>query len=131
MALLAVWTVLWFALALPGDGWPRAGLWCAGLVAPAWLPFFVGAPHSFAAAEFTIPNQPAPALRRLGVGDPRTPPRDRPAQAALGLVLGCLAVWRGRRSAASCSARTPGSRWTPASTRTTPRPSCRAPCCGT
>lgn len=86
-------------LALPRDRWPRAGLWCAGLVALAWLPFFVGAPHSFAAAEFTIPNQPASALRWLGVGDPQTPPWDRPAQAALGLALGCLAVWRGRWSA--------------------------------
>ncbi|MEV5986713.1 hypothetical protein AB0L85_17085 [Streptomyces sp. NPDC052051] len=86
-------------LALPRHQWPRAGLWCAGLVALAWLPFFVGAPHSFAATQFTIPNQPASALRWLGVGDPRTPSWDRPAQAALGLTLGCLAVWRGRLAA--------------------------------
>jgi hypothetical protein len=83
-------------LALPGRQWPRAGLWCAGLVALAWLPFFLGAPHSFAAAEFTIPNQPASALRWLGVGDPQTPPWVRPAQAAVGLALGCAAVLRGR-----------------------------------
>lgn len=83
-------------LALPRHQWLRAVLWCAGLVALAWLPFFVGAPHSFAAAQFTIPNQPASALRWLGVGDPETPPWDRPAQAALGLALGCVAVWRGR-----------------------------------
>ncbi|MFG2554516.1 hypothetical protein ACGFWF_31855 [Streptomyces sp. NPDC048581] len=83
-------------LALPRGQWLRAGLWCAGLVALVWLPFFLGAPHSFAAAEFTIPNQPASALRWLGVDDPQTPPWDRPAQAAAGLVLGCVAVWRGR-----------------------------------
>ncbi|MGI5134431.1 MULTISPECIES: hypothetical protein [unclassified Streptomyces] len=83
-------------LALPRHQWSRAGLWCAALVAVVWLPFFVGAPHTFAAAQFTIPNQPASALRWLGVGDPRTPPWDRPAQAALGLALGCAAVWRGR-----------------------------------
>ncbi|MDO0934453.1 hypothetical protein QQY66_23270 [Streptomyces sp. DG2A-72] len=83
-------------LALPRTQWLRAGLWCAGLVALVWLPFFLGAPHSFAAAEFTIPNQPASALRRLGVNDPETPPWDRPAQAALGLALGCIAVRRGR-----------------------------------
>ncbi|ELP68925.1 putative membrane protein [Streptomyces turgidiscabies Car8] len=83
-------------LALPRDRWPRAALWCAGLVAVVWLPFFLGAPHSFAAAEFVIPNQPASALRRLGVGDPVTPPWVRPAQAAAGVALGCVAVWRGR-----------------------------------
>lgn len=83
-------------LALPRHQWLRAGLWCAGLVGLVWLPFFVGAPHSFAAAEFTIPNHPASALRWLGVGNPETPPWDRPAQAALSLVLGCAAVWRGR-----------------------------------
>jgi hypothetical protein len=82
--------------ALPRGQWLRAGAWCAALVALAWLPFFLGAPHSFAAAEFTIPNQPASALRWLGVDDPRTPPWDRPAQAAAGLVLGGIAVWRGR-----------------------------------
>ena len=83
-------------LALPRAQWPRAALWCAGLVALVWLPFLLGAPHSFAAAEFTIPNQPASALRWLGVDDPRTPVWDRPAQAAAGLALGCVAVWRGR-----------------------------------
>ncbi|WP_079102254.1 hypothetical protein [Streptomyces sp. TP-A0356] len=86
-------------LALPRHQWLRAGLWCAGLVALAWLPFFVDAPHSFAAAQFTIPNQPASALRWLGVSDPRTPSWDRPAQFALGLALGCVAVWRGRWAA--------------------------------
>ncbi|MFI6937310.1 hypothetical protein [Streptomyces sp. NPDC050287] len=83
-------------LALPRGQWLRAGLWCAGLVALVWLPFLLGSAQSFAAAEFTIPNQPASALRWLGVDDPRTPPWDRPAQAVVGLVLGCIAVWRGR-----------------------------------
>ncbi|MEU6224149.1 hypothetical protein [Streptomyces sp. NPDC047042] len=83
-------------LALPRHQWLRAGLWCVGLVAIVWLPFFLGAPHSFAAAEFVIPNQPASALRRLGVGDPVTPPWVRPAQAVAGVALGCVAVWRGR-----------------------------------
>lgn len=83
-------------LALPRGQWLRGALWCAGLVAIVWLPFFVGTSHSLAAAQFTIPNQPASALRWLGVGDARTPPWDRPAQAALGLTLGCVGVWRGR-----------------------------------
>ncbi|MDX3458123.1 hypothetical protein PV396_40360 [Streptomyces sp. ME02-8801-2C] len=83
-------------LALPKRQWLRAGLWCVGLIAIVWLPFFLGAPHSLAAAEFVIPNQPASALRRLGVGDPVTPPWVRPAQAVAGVALGCVAVWRGR-----------------------------------
>jgi len=86
-------------LALPREKWLRAGLWCAGLVAVAWLPFFLGDSQSFAAAKFAIPNQSASALRWLGVDDPTTPGWDRPAQAALGLVLGALAVWRGRWAA--------------------------------
>ncbi len=86
-------------LALPREKWLRAGLWCAGLVAVAWLPFFLGDPQSFAAAKFAIPNHPASALRWLGVGDPETPGWDRPAQAALGLALGTIAVWRGRWAA--------------------------------
>lgn len=86
-------------LALPRRQWLRAGLWCAALVALAWLPFFLDSPDTVAAARFTIPNHPASALRWLGVGDPETPGWDRPAQAALGLTLGSLAVWRGRWAA--------------------------------
>lgn len=82
--------------ALPRHQWLRAGLWCAALVGLVWLPFFLDAPHSLAAAEFTIPNHPASALRWLGVGDPETPAWDRPAQAVLSLLLGGVAVWRGR-----------------------------------
>ncbi|QNP71769.1 hypothetical protein IAG44_21625 [Streptomyces roseirectus] len=83
-------------LALPRRHWLRALLTCAALVAAAWLPFFIDAPHSYAAAQFTIPVQPASPLRWLGVGTPDTPPWGRPAQAALALTLGCLAVARGR-----------------------------------
>ncbi|MFI1201913.1 hypothetical protein K2224_00880 [Streptomyces sp. BHT-5-2] len=86
-------------LALPRHQWLKAGLWCAGLVAVAWLPFFLGDAQSFAAAKFAIPNQPASALRWLGADDPETPGWVRPAQFGLGLVLGGLAVWRGRWAA--------------------------------
>ncbi|WP_274919234.1 hypothetical protein [Streptomyces sp. WZ-12] len=86
-------------LALPRHKWLKAGLWCAGLVAVAWLPFFIGDTQSFAAAKFAIPNHPASALRWLGVAAPETPGWDRPAQFALGLVLGGIAVWRGRWAA--------------------------------
>jgi hypothetical protein len=83
-------------LALPKGQRMRGSLWCAALVALAWLPFVLSAPQSLSAARFTIPNQPASALHWLGVDDPRTPSWDRPAQAATGLALGCVAVWRGR-----------------------------------
>ncbi|MFF8769860.1 hypothetical protein [Kitasatospora sp. NPDC015120] len=83
-------------LALPRARWPRTLLWFAALVAVAWLPFYLGDLDTMAAAKFTIPNQPASALRWFGVTDPATPWWDRPAQFALGLSLGCLAVWRGR-----------------------------------
>ncbi|MFJ3709974.1 hypothetical protein [Streptomyces sp. NPDC090053] len=83
-------------LALPRPVWKRALLWLAGLVAIAWLPFYLGDLGSLAAAKFTIPNQQASSLRWLGVSDPATPWWDRPAQLAIGLGLGTLAVWRGR-----------------------------------
>ncbi|MEV6979198.1 hypothetical protein [Kitasatospora sp. NPDC093806] len=83
-------------LALPRPAWLRTALWFVGLVAVAWLPFYLGNLDTMAAAKFTIPNQPASALRWFGVTDPATPWWDRPAQFALGLGLGSLAVWRGR-----------------------------------
>lgn len=95
-------TALGFAMllfALPRQSWLRAGLWCVALVALAWLPFFLGNAESFAATGFAIPNQPASALRWLGVGDAETPGWDRPAQAALSLALGGIAVWRKRWTA--------------------------------
>ncbi|MFJ3787746.1 hypothetical protein [Kitasatospora sp. NPDC090091] len=83
-------------LALPRPAWLRTALWFAGLVAVAWLPFYLGNLDTVAAAKFTIPNQPASSLRWFGVTDPATPWWDRPTQFALGLGLGALAVWRGR-----------------------------------
>jgi hypothetical protein len=83
-------------LALPRPTWKRTLLWFLGLVAIAWLPFYLGNLGSVAAARFTIPNQPASALRWLGVNDPDTPWWDRPAQFGLGIGLGSIAVWRGR-----------------------------------
>ncbi|WP_425265281.1 hypothetical protein [Streptomyces rubellomurinus] len=83
-------------LALPRRTWLRAGFWFCVLVAVAWLPFYLGDLDTMAAAKFTIPNQPASALRWFGVTDPATPWWDRPTQFALGIGLGCVAVWRGR-----------------------------------
>nr|WP_326847202.1 hypothetical protein [Streptomyces kaniharaensis] len=83
-------------LALPRTAWLRTALWFAGLVAIAWLPFYLGNLDTLAAAKFTIPNQPASSLRWFGVTDPSTPWWDRPTQFALGIGLGSIAVWRGR-----------------------------------
>lgn len=86
-------------LALPKNARLRSALWTVGLVAVAWLPFYLGNMHTLAAAHFTIPNQPASSLRWFGANDPVTPWWDRPAQMALGLGLGALAVRRGRWTA--------------------------------
>lgn len=83
-------------LALPAAQRRNSALWTVGLVAVAWLPFYVTHLNSAAAARFTIANQPASALRWLGVLAPATPWWDRPAQVLLGLGLGALAVLRGR-----------------------------------
>ncbi|MFB7114546.1 hypothetical protein [Streptomyces sp. NPDC056291] len=86
-------------LALPRPVRLRAGAWVVGLVAAAWLPFYLTHLDTFAAAHFTIPNQPASALRWFGVNDPGTPWWDRPAQMTLGMALGALAVRRHRWAA--------------------------------
>ncbi|WP_373035213.1 hypothetical protein [Streptomyces sp. NRRL B-2790] len=83
-------------LALPRPARLRSTAWALGLVAAAWLPFYLSHLETFAAARFTIPNQPASSLHWFGVNDPATPWWDRPAQMALGLGLGALAVRRNR-----------------------------------
>ncbi|MEV6838172.1 hypothetical protein AB0N17_27280 [Streptomyces sp. NPDC051133] len=83
-------------LALPRPSRLRSAAWAVGLVAIAWLPFYLTHLDTLAAARFTIPNQPASSLRWFGVHDPATPWWDRPAQMALGTVLGTLAVRRHR-----------------------------------
>jgi hypothetical protein len=84
-------------LALPRrDRWPALGAFAAG-VAVAWLPFLAADPHTLmAAARFTIPNDYSSALRAIGVNSAGTPWWDRPAQLAVGVAAGCLAVRRGR-----------------------------------
>lgn len=83
-------------LALPRPARLRSAGWTVGLVAVAWLPFYLTHLDTLAAARFTIPNQPASALRWFGVHDAATPWWDRPAQMALGIALGALAVRRHR-----------------------------------
>ncbi|MEV7686697.1 hypothetical protein ACFW1F_26335 [Streptomyces bungoensis] len=83
-------------LALDRPARTRSAAWVLALVAAAWLPFYLTHLDTLAAARFTIPNQPASSLRWFGVNDPATPWWDRPAQMALGVTLGALAVRRGR-----------------------------------
>lgn len=86
-------------LAMPRSAWLRPAALLAALVAAAWLPFYLSNPTSTAAARFTIRNHPASALRWLGVHTAGTPWWDRPAQMALGILLGLVALRRGRRPA--------------------------------
>jgi hypothetical protein len=66
-------------------------------VLAAWLPFVLGDPRTAARLDrFTIKNQATSVLRLLGVDTARTPPWDRPTQAALGIALALLAIRRGR-----------------------------------
>lgn len=86
-------------LVLPRPAWLRSAAWVVGLVAAAWLPFYLTHMDTLAATRFTIPNQSASSLRWFGVDDPATPWWDRPAQMALGIGLGALAVLRHRWAA--------------------------------
>jgi Glycosyltransferase family 87 len=69
---------------------------CAAGLAVAWLPFLLLDPHTLQAAHFTIKNATSSGLRVLGYSGPNTPAWDRPAQLALGCLLGALAVYRRR-----------------------------------
>lgn len=86
-------------LVLPRPARLRSAAWVVGLVAAAWLPFYLTHMETLAAARFTIPNQSASSLRWFGVTDPATPWWDRPAQMALGIGLGVVAVLRHRWAA--------------------------------
>jgi hypothetical protein len=93
------WALGFAAMFLLLPGWrARLHAVCATavVVAAAWLPFFLADPETVRVLHYTIPNTPLSALRALGVTDPRTPPWDRPAQTLLGIVLGVLAIRRGR-----------------------------------
>ncbi|GLY73823.1 hypothetical protein Airi01_020900 [Actinoallomurus iriomotensis] len=90
----AAFAPLVLAVARP-DRW-RAAAACAAGVAVAWLPFLLYDGHTLTAASFAIPTATSSGLRALGFTYPRTPSWDRPAQLALGCLLGTLAVIRGR-----------------------------------
>ncbi|HET9655080.1 MAG TPA: hypothetical protein VFP72_06985, partial [Kineosporiaceae bacterium] len=95
------WALPFAALLLALPAGDRRGplLAMAGTVATAWLPFLLADPGTLAATRFTIENTAASTLRTLGVHSAVTPWWDRPAQAALGLLLAGIAVRRGRWAA--------------------------------
>jgi hypothetical protein len=83
-------------LVLSRDRWRRAVLvWLAALAA-AWLPFVLADPRTLHAGGFSIPNVASSSLRVLGVTSAVTPSWDRPVQLLAGIVLGAVAVRRGR-----------------------------------
>ncbi|MDQ1701440.1 MAG: hypothetical protein QOF57_692 [Frankiaceae bacterium] len=91
------WAVAFLPLvfAIP-HGRLRAVLWATVPVALIGAVFVIGDPATLHAAGFGIPNAPSSPLRILGIADPTTPSWDRPAQFTLGIVLGLVAVRRGR-----------------------------------
>ena len=83
-------------LVLPRVRWRRtAAVWLAVVVA-AWLPFVLADPRTLHASGFSIPNVASSSLRALGVTAASTPSWDRPLQLLVGVILGAVAVHRGR-----------------------------------
>lgn len=83
-------------LALPGRDRLRASAAWALTLAAAWAPFLLYDGRTLSAARFTIPTAMSSGLRALGFAYANTPSWDRPAQLALGCLLGTVAVLRGR-----------------------------------
>ncbi len=84
-------------LVLPRRQWWRAMVAGAAVVGLAAAPFLVAAPRTLSAAGgFRIPIEAGSVLRLFGVTATATPSWDRPAQLLLALVLGLVAVRRGR-----------------------------------
>jgi hypothetical protein len=69
--------------------------WLATLAA-AWLPFVLADRRTLHAGGFSITNVASSSLRALGVTAVTTPSWDRPVQLLIGVVLGAVAVRRGR-----------------------------------
>lgn len=86
-------------LVLAGPQRRRAVIAAVAAIGIAWLPFVLADPATLHAAHFTIVNEPASALRALGVHSARTPSWDRLAQGGLGLAAGWVAVRRRRWAA--------------------------------
>jgi len=83
-------------LVLPRDRWHRAIAVWLGAVVAAWLPFVVADTRTLHASGFAIPNVASSSLRALGVTSVSTPSWDRPVQLLVGVLLGVVAVRRGR-----------------------------------
>jgi hypothetical protein len=83
-------------LVLSRERWCRAVLVWLAAVAAAWLPFVLADPRTLHAGGFSITNVASSSLRALGVTAATTPSWDRPVQLLIGVVLGGVAVRRGR-----------------------------------
>jgi hypothetical protein len=74
----------------------QAAAVAAALAGGAWLPFLAADTGTIETARGKVGIFAASGLRVLGVDSPWPPGWVRPTQVVLGLVLGVLAVWRGR-----------------------------------
>lgn len=101
-ALSKPWAIAFLPLvgAVPYGRRVRSLAWAVLPVLAVAALFVVADPSTLTAAKFGIPNDPTSSLRVLGVTAGTTPSWDRPAQFAIGLVLGSVAVARGRWAAA-------------------------------
>ncbi|MDX6228528.1 MAG: hypothetical protein QOI76_1918 [Frankiales bacterium] len=96
------WAIAFLPLAwaVPAGQRLRTTAWAVVPVVLTAALFVIADPTTLTAARFGIPNSPASSLRVLGVTAGTTPSWDRPAQFVLGLILGGIAVLRGRWAAA-------------------------------
>ncbi|GAA2743384.1 hypothetical protein GCM10009868_16890 [Terrabacter aerolatus] len=81
-------------LALPRTQWLKAAAVFGGLVAAAWLPFFIADPATIAAVKFQLHISYGSVLSIFHLSGP-IPPWVRPAQLVVAVAIGMLAVRAG------------------------------------
>lgn len=82
--------------ALSGRGRWRALLMASGISAVVWLPFVLADAQTLSAIKPAVLTDPASVLHLFGVPLAFGPDWVRPVQLGAALLVGCLAVWRGR-----------------------------------
>ncbi len=98
---LKPWGVVAFPLllALPRREWLRAGGIAGAITVAAWLPFVIADPSTLSAVRPQVMTVPASVLALLGVPLGDAPLWVRPVQFGAALLLGSVAVARGRWAA--------------------------------
>src|SRR5690606_3706123 len=93
-AAVKPWAVAFTPVAAAAPGRARWGrvLLALALAGATWVPFVLAEPATLDTSRYTIENEPASALRALGVDSEGTPSWGRPAQLLLGTLVAALLV---------------------------------------